>query len=63
VMWINGIGGGALLALGSLFGAIIPGDWDRRLTYAAAGLTNALATCVLLAATGRRRTCGAPRYT
>jgi len=50
VMWINGIGGGALLALGSLFGTIIPGDWDRRLTYAVAGLTNALATFVLLAA-------------
>jgi len=50
VMWINGIGGGALLALGSLSGALIPGDWDRRLTYAAAGLTNALATLVLLAA-------------
>jgi len=39
-----------MLALGSLTGALIPGDWDRRLTYAAAGLTNAGAAIVLLAA-------------
>ena len=39
-----------MLALGSLTGAAIPGDWDRRLTYAAAGLTNAIAAIVLLAA-------------
>ncbi len=39
-----------MLALGSLSGALIPGDWDRRLTYAAAGLTNAIAAIVLLAA-------------
>lgn len=39
-----------MLALGSLTGAVIPGDWDRRLTYAAAGLTNAVAAIVLLAA-------------
>jgi len=50
VMWMNGVAGGAMLALGSLTGALIPGDWDRRLTYAAAGLTNALAAIVLLAA-------------
>ncbi len=50
VMWMNGIGGGVMLALGSLSGALIPGDWDRRLTYAAAGMTNALAAIVLLAA-------------
>jgi hypothetical protein len=50
VMWMNGVAGGAMLALGSLSGALIPGDWDRRLTYAAAGLTNALAAIVLLAA-------------
>ena len=48
VVWMNGVGGGVLLALGSLSGALIPGDWDRRLTYAAAGLTNALAALVLL---------------
>src|SRR6516225_4976321 len=41
---------GGMLALGSLSGSLIPGDWDRRLTYAAAGLTNALAAIVLLAA-------------
>jgi MFS transporter, PAT family, beta-lactamase induction signal transducer AmpG len=50
VMWMNGVAGGAMLALGSLTGAVIPGDWDRRLTYAAAGLTNAVAAIVLLAA-------------
>ena len=50
VMWMNGIGGGVMLALGCLSGALIPGDWDRRLTYAAAGMTNALAAIVLLAA-------------
>ena len=50
VMWMNGVAGGAMLALGSLTGALIPGDWDRRLTYAAAGLTNAIAAIVLLAA-------------
>jgi len=51
VMWMNGVAGGAMLALGSLSGALIPGNWDRRLTYAAAGLTNAIAAIVLLAAT------------
>lgn len=51
VMWINGIGGGGALALGALCSALVPGDWDRRLTYAAAGVTNALATIFLLAAT------------
>jgi hypothetical protein len=50
VIWMNGVGGGVMLALGSLSGALIPGDWDRRLTYAAAGLTNAIAAIVLLAA-------------
>jgi hypothetical protein len=49
-MWMNGVAGGLMLALGSLSGALIPGNWDRRLTYAAAGLTNALAAIVLLAA-------------
>jgi len=32
VMWMNGVGGGVMLAVGSLSGALIPGDWDRRLT-------------------------------
>ncbi len=43
VMWMNGVGGGAILAVGALCGALIPGDWDRRMTYAGAGLTNGLA--------------------
>jgi hypothetical protein len=29
---------------------LVPGDWDRRLTYAGAGLTNALGAIVLLVA-------------
>jgi MFS transporter, PAT family, beta-lactamase induction signal transducer AmpG len=49
VMWINGVAGGLVLALGSLCGVLVPGDWDRRLTYAGAGLTNAFAAMVLLA--------------
>lgn len=50
VMWINGIGGSCALALGAWCGTLIPGYWDRRLTYAAAGVTNALAAVVLMAA-------------
>jgi MFS family permease len=50
VMWMNGVGEGVMLALGSLSGTLIPGNWDRRLTYAAAGLTNVLAALVLLVA-------------
>ena len=50
VMWANGAAGGVVLALGSLCGALVPSDWDRRLTYAGACLTNALAVFVLLAA-------------
>lgn len=50
VIWINGLGGGIVLALGSLAGALLPGHWDRRLTYALAGLLNAAAPVVLIAA-------------
>jgi hypothetical protein len=50
VMWINGLGGGGALALGALVSTVIPGTWDRRLTYAAAGMTNALAAFFLLVA-------------
>lgn len=50
VMWINGVGGGVMLALGSLCGNLVPGDWDRRLMYAIAGMANALATLVLFIA-------------
>ena len=49
-MWINGIGGGVALALGALCSTLVPGNWDPRLTYAAAGVTNALAAVFLLAA-------------
>ena len=38
------------MGLGSLCSVLIPGKWDRRLTYAGAGMTNALAAIVLLAA-------------
>ena len=50
VMWINGIGGGVALALGALCSTLVPGNWDRRFTYAAAGVMNALAAILLLAA-------------
>jgi MFS transporter, PAT family, beta-lactamase induction signal transducer AmpG len=50
VMWVNGAAGGVVLALGALCGTLIPGDWDRRLTYAGAALTNALAALILIAA-------------
>ena len=49
VLWINGVAGGILLATGSLLAVFVPGDWDRRLTYAAAGLMNAIGAMVLLA--------------
>jgi hypothetical protein len=50
VMWVNGAAGGILLALGALCGTLIPGDWDRRLTYAGAALTNAVGALVLITA-------------
>lgn len=50
VIWTNGVGGGVVLGLGSLCSVLVPGNWDRRLTYAGAGMTNALAAIVLLAA-------------
>jgi len=49
VMWVNGMAGGLVLALGSLLATLVPGEWDRRLTYAGAGLLNALASLTLLA--------------
>src|SRR5215467_262702 len=48
VILANGVGGGVVLALGSLCSVLIPGHWDRRLTYAAAGMSNALAAIVLM---------------
>jgi MFS family permease len=50
VMWTNGVAGGVVLAAGSLLGLLIPADWDRRLTYAGAGLANALPAILLLTA-------------
>src|SRR5262249_31155733 len=50
VLWINGLGGGLALALGALTSTLVPGNWDRRLTYAAAGVTNAIAAILLLMA-------------
>lgn len=49
VIWVNGMGGGLVLALGSLLATLVPGEWDRRLTYAGAGLLNGLASLTLLA--------------
>lgn len=48
VMWVNGAAGGVVLALGALCGTLVPGKWDRRLTYAGAALTNALAALILI---------------
>jgi len=50
VIWANGIGGGVVLGLGSLCSVLVPGNWDRRFTYAGAGMSNALAAIVLLVA-------------
>jgi PAT family beta-lactamase induction signal transducer AmpG len=50
VMWVNGAAGGVLLALGALCGTLIPGAWDRRLTYAGGALTNAVGTLILITA-------------
>jgi len=52
VIWINGLGGGIALAGGSLCGALVPAAWDNRIVYAGAGLTNAIAAFVLMAANG-----------
>lgn len=49
VLWTNGVAGGVVLGLGALCSLLIPADWDRRLTYAGAGLTNAAAAILLLA--------------
>jgi len=50
VIWANGVAGGMVLAVGSLLGLLIPADWDRRLTYAGAGLANALPAILLVTA-------------
>ena len=41
VVWINGIGGGLIMAVGCLFGTLVPAATDKRLAYALAGLLNA----------------------
>ncbi|MFT4112848.1 MFS transporter [Silvibacterium sp.] len=41
VVWINGIGGGLLMALGCLAGVLVPATLDRRIAYALAGALNA----------------------
>jgi len=41
VVWINGIGGGLLMALGCLVGGWVP-RFDRRIAYALAGALNAI---------------------
>jgi PAT family beta-lactamase induction signal transducer AmpG len=48
VIWINGIGGGVALALGALGGTLLPDNWNRKVGYAAAGLTNSFAAMTLL---------------
>jgi MFS family permease len=50
VILANGIGGGVALGLGSLASVLIPGKCDRRLSYAGAGMSNAVAATVLLGA-------------
>ncbi|HLK46767.1 MAG TPA: hypothetical protein VKT49_01455 [Bryobacteraceae bacterium] len=52
VMWVNGLAGGLVLAFGSLLATLVPGEWDRRLMYATAGLLNGLASLTLLAGNG-----------
>ena len=54
VMWVNGMAGGLVLAFGSLLATVLPGEWDRRLTYAGAGLLNGLASLTLLVGNGPR---------
>jgi len=52
VIWINGLGGGAALAAGSLGGTLIPASWDNRIIYVFAGLLNALAAITLVTVNG-----------
>jgi Major Facilitator Superfamily len=47
VVWINGIGGGALMAVGCLVGGWVP-RFDRRIAYALAGALNALPAAFLV---------------
>lgn len=51
VVWINGVGGGALTGLGCLAGALVPARIDRRIAYAVTGATNAIPAFFLAFAT------------
>jgi hypothetical protein len=48
IVWINGILGSLLMAGGALSGRLLPGYWDRRITYGCAGLLNGLSLLILL---------------
>ena len=50
VVWINGIGGGLLMAAGCLAGGWVPARYDRRVAYAVAGALNALPALYLMLA-------------
>lgn len=52
VIWINGLGGAIALAAGSLLGTLVPADWDSRIVYTAAGLSNGIAGIVLMSVSG-----------
>jgi PAT family beta-lactamase induction signal transducer AmpG len=47
VAWLNGIGGGLILAVGALLGGMLPARWDRRVAYVVAGALNALVSVFL----------------
>lgn len=53
VIWINGLGGAIALAAGSLLGTMVPPDWDGRIVYAGAGLSNGIAGIVLMSVSGQ----------
>jgi MFS transporter, PAT family, beta-lactamase induction signal transducer AmpG len=48
VLWVNGVAGGLVLSLGSVLATLLPGNWDRRITYAGSGFFNGLASLVLM---------------
>ncbi len=52
VIWINGLGGGVALAVGSLLGAMVPSEWDGRIVYSGAGLLNGIAGILLMSVSG-----------
>jgi PAT family beta-lactamase induction signal transducer AmpG len=56
VVWINGIGGGLLMALGCLLGGWLPARLDRRIAYALTGAVVALPAFFLALAPPTPRT-------